>query len=98
MFPREDGSKGGNFRRRFDPEMFNEKDKPTGGDRESGGVETSKGLDRYNEGQISLERFLEIGWPFGGCDISLKVLWAADSSSDSRRWHAIQTTQYISKE
>lgn len=42
-----------------------------------------------NEGWISLEISLEIGWPFGVCDISLKVLWAADSNCDSRCWHAV---------
>lgn len=57
-----------------------------------------RGLDGYNEGQISLERFLEIGWPFRVCDISLKVLSAADSSSDSLCWRAFQTVKKVLKE
>lgn len=51
-----------------------------------------------NEGRISLEISLEIGWPFGVCDISLKVLWAADSNCDSRCWHAVETIQRVLEE
>lgn len=37
-------------------------------------------MEGYNEGQISLERFLEIGWICGVCDISLKVLRVANQA------------------
>lgn len=48
-----------------------------------------------NEGQISLEKLLAIGWPFGVCDISLMVLWAALSICDSHCWHGAQTIVFI---
>lgn len=51
-----------------------------------------------NEGRISLEISLEIGWPFGVCDISLKVLWASDSDCDSRCWHAVETIRRVLEE
>lgn len=82
------------------PEMLKER-KSTGEKDKDDGVEMERcvrGWKGYNEGQISLGRCLEIGWPFGVCDISLKVLWAANSSSDSHCWHAIHTIQYVSKE